>query len=174
MTQLDNIETDRLLIRPLKRSDWKMISFLRTNKIVNQFIKRQNANSKGKALEFILKINTSINNKQLCYWAITEKVEQKMIGTICLWNFSKDKKTAEIGFDLSPEFHRKGLMTESVKAIIQFGFKTLQLNSIEAYTHKDNLGSIKLLEKSNFKLTDRTVNHDVLNTIVYELKNEQF
>ena len=64
-----------------------------------------------------------------------------------MWNFSSDRKTAELGYDLLPEFFNKGIMSEALQQVILFGQETLKLNTIEAYTHQDNSNSIKLLEK---------------------------
>ena len=83
------IQTEKLLLRRLEKSDWKAVSFLRSDKKVNEFVKRSSAESKEKALEFITKINAGIENRELCYWKITEKLQHEMIGSICLWNFSK-------------------------------------------------------------------------------------
>jgi len=65
------IETERLLLRRLKNSDWEMISYLRSDKNVNKFVKRPSAESKEKALEFISKINDGIENQSFYYWTIT-------------------------------------------------------------------------------------------------------
>ena len=112
------IKTERLFLRRLKQSDWEMISYLRSNKEVNEFVKRPSAESKEKALEFISKINRGIKDRGIYYWTITERKRDEMIGSICLWNFSKDLKMAEVGYDLSPKFQRKGIMNESLKSVL--------------------------------------------------------
>ena len=45
------LETDRLLLTRLKTSDWKMISFLRSDQEVNKFVKRSSAATQEEALE---------------------------------------------------------------------------------------------------------------------------
>ncbi len=147
-----------------------MISYLRSNKEVNEFVKRPAAESKEKALEFIKKTNNGINNRKLYYWTITEKNNCEMIGSICLWNFSQDQKSAEVGYDLSPKSQRKGIMNESLKSVLEFGFKKLNLDIIEAYTHKNNESSKKLLERNGFTFVkDKKDEHDKDN-IIYEIK----
>ncbi|NAY93378.1 GNAT family N-acetyltransferase [Muricauda sp. JGD-17] len=164
------IETDRLLLRRLQQSDWEMISYLRSDKIVNEFVKRPSAESKEKALEFIVKINDGIDNRDLYYWTITEKNQKGMIGSICLWNFSKDKKIAEVGYDLSPKFQGKGIMNESLKSIMAFGFDNLNLETIEAFTHRLNGSSKKLLERNGFKVVLGKKDEHNADNIIYELK----
>ena len=167
------IKTERLSLLRLKESDWEMISFLRTDKNVNEFIERSSAETKDKALEFIQKVNTEFKNGKSIYWKITEKSTDKMIGSICLWNFSKDRKTAEIGYDLSPLYQGKGIMNESLNSIVEFGFQKLGLELIEAYTHYKNDSSKKLLERNGFEL-ERGIKHkDNKNNIIYKLKSQQ-
>ena len=166
------IVTKQLLLRKLKNSDWEMISYLRSDKEVNEFVKRPTAESKEKALEFILKTNKGIDDQNLYYWVITEKNKSEMIGSICLWNFSQDQKSAEAGYDLGPEFQRKGIMGESLKSVLEFGFEKLDLDIIEAYTHKNNESSKKLLEKNGFTFVSGKKDEHNQYNIIYEIKND--
>jgi ribosomal-protein-alanine N-acetyltransferase len=75
----------------------------------------------------------------------------KLIGTICLFDFSGDNLKAEIGYELLPDFQGKGIMQEAISKVINFGIQHIGLNSIEAYTHAENQSSTRLLEKFNFK-----------------------
>lgn len=168
------ITTERLLLRRLKKSDWAVVSYLRSDKEVNKFVKRPNADSKEKALEFISKTNKGIDDKNLYQWAITKKNDIEMIGSICLWNFSKDRKTAEVGYDLSPKFQRKRIMDESLKSILQFGFMNLNLDFIEAYTQKNNESSKKLLVRNGFILVPDKKDVDNHDNIIYEIKRNGY
>jgi len=152
MKPFPTIKTERLVLRKLKESDWETVSYLRSDEIVNQFVKRKNADTQEKALEFILNTNSKISNNELIYWCITLKNEPKMIGSICLWNFSKDKKVAEIGYDLDPKYQGKGIMTESMIAVLNFGFQQLNVKKIEAFTQQQNENSISLLINNQFQL----------------------
>jgi ribosomal-protein-alanine N-acetyltransferase len=68
-----------------------------------------------------------------------------------LWNFSTQGGKAEIGYELLPQFHGKGIMQEAFSKVIEFGLENLQLNSIEAWTVQQNINSIRLLERNHFK-----------------------
>ncbi|MDN5202819.1 GNAT family N-acetyltransferase [Fulvivirgaceae bacterium BMA10] len=168
------IKTERLFLRRLKHSDWKMISYLRSDKKINEFVKRPPAELKEKALEFISKINRGIENRDIYYWTITERNNDKMIGSICLWNFSKDRKIAEVGYDLSLSFQRMGIMNESLKSVLEFGFKNLYLEFIEAYTHRLNESSKKLLERNGFDLVKGKKDADNQDNIIYKLTKQAY
>jgi [ribosomal protein S5]-alanine N-acetyltransferase len=85
------------------------------------------------------------------YWAITLSDTDKLIGTICLFDFSDDNLKAEIGYELLPNFQGKGIMQEATSKVIDFGIQLIGLHFIEAYTHSENQASTKFLEKFNFK-----------------------
>jgi ribosomal-protein-alanine N-acetyltransferase len=164
------INTERLFLRRLQATDWEVISFLRSDKEVNKFVKRPSAETREEAFEFISKINKGIVEKKLFYWAIEHKKTNNAIGTICLWNFSQGGKSAEVGFDLSPQFQGRGMMSESLKSIIDFGFNKLQLCSMVAYTNKENQSSKRLLERKGFKLATDKKDDDNQDNLVYELR----
>ena len=144
------LETNRLLLRSLKESDCNVIFYLRSNAKVNQFIKRPKPENIDDALAFINKIKKNVSNNECIYWCITLKDNPNLIGTISLWNFSEDRKTAEVGYDLHPDFHKKGIMKEALQTVLNFGFNSLNFETIEAFTQKNNTNSIKLLTNNNF------------------------
>ena len=73
------------------------------------------------------------------------------MGTICLFDFSDDNSKAEIGFELLPAYQGKGIMQEAASKVVVFAFQQIGLKTIDACTHPENLGSIRLLEKLNFE-----------------------
>ncbi len=115
-------------------------------------------------------IKKAFKNNQSYYWVITEQPNPQMIGSICLWNFSEDRKYAEVGYDLSPQFQGKGMMTEALQSVLNFGFQHLHLHSIEAFTHHQNENSKKLLKINGFQLIKGKKDEDNLDNIIYEIK----
>lgn len=83
-------------------------------------------------------------------WGISLKGEKHLIGTIGFNCFSKNHR-ADIGYDLKPAYWGKGYMNEALIEVLQYGFKKLEINRIEAKVMLDNKRSKKLLYKLNFK-----------------------
>jgi RimJ/RimL family protein N-acetyltransferase len=54
----------------------------------------------------------------------------------------------EVWFKIHSDHWNKGFASESLKAVIDFGFDTLKLHRIEAGCAVANMGSIKVLEKA--------------------------
>ncbi|PKP13223.1 MAG: GNAT family N-acetyltransferase [Bacteroidetes bacterium HGW-Bacteroidetes-3] len=167
------IKTDRLVLRKIEESDADIILFLRTDKTVTKFIERpENRKTKNKtdAIKFIREITEAFKNKESFSWGITLKNNSTIVGTICLWNFSADHKIAEIGYDLNPAFQKKGIMDEALKSVVNFGFSKLNLAKIEAFTHKENESSLKLLLKNNFQFIENRKDEDNPNNIIFEIE----
>ena len=168
------LNTERLTLRKIEISDSDVILFLRTDKTINKFIDRpENRRTKNiaGAIKHIQKINSTTAKNKSISWGITLNNNPKIIGTICLWNFSKNNKTAEVGYDLNPLFQKKGIMRESLNSVVNFGFNELKLDKIEAFTHNENINSKKLLEKNGFALVLGKIDNDNLSNVVFEIIN---
>jgi ribosomal-protein-alanine N-acetyltransferase len=167
------LKTERLTLREIKESDSDVILYLRSDKSINKFINRpENRKTKNisDAINHIKKLNTETKSNKSFSWGITLNGNPEIIGTICLWNFSKDYKTAEVGYDLNPNFQKKGIMSESLKSVINFGFIELCVDRIEAFTHIQNDNSKKLLVKNGFSIIEDKKDNDDLSNLVFEIR----
>lgn len=142
--------TERLTLRKLSPKDSGEILQLRSDKEINKFLDRKPSKTETDALNFISNIIEN-ESEELFYWAITKTGEDKLMGTICLFDFLSDLKKCEIGYELLAEYQGQGIMIEAAKKVIEYASKTLQLKTIDALTHTDNQNSTKLLKKLNFK-----------------------
>lgn len=171
--------TEHLFLRHLIGKDDEQVFALRSDDTVNRFLDRPRAQSIEEARDFIKKINSGITADQWIFWAICFREELRLIGTICLWNFSEENRQAEIGYELLPDFHHKGIMQEAMGKVMEFGFSTLGLNRIEAWTVKQNIPSIKILEHNHFARdfkAESAINHAVEgpDRVVYSLDSATY
>lgn len=146
--------TERLTLRQLSKSDSEEILQLRSNTEINKYLDRKPSKTLEDALSFIKSIVENIESNKLFYWAITKTGEEKLIGTICLFDFLNVAKKCEIGYELLTEYQGQGIMIEAIKKVIEYATQTPGLKTIDASTHKENQNSIKLLQKINFKRLD--------------------
>ena len=90
-------------------------------------------------------------NRSFILFLLSEKEYDNIIGRCGLHNWNVEHNRAEIGYNISDEnFKRKGLMTEAVSAIIDYGFNTLKLHRIEALVGSNNIPSLKIMERNRF------------------------
>lgn len=64
-------------------------------------------------------------------------------------------RNAELGYWLAEPYWGKGIMTRAVRQIVEYGFKTFDIDRIFARPFGTNLGSQKVLEKAGFVLEAR-------------------
>ncbi len=150
-TPFPELKTERLLLRKLTGNDARELFFLRSNEEVLRFLGKEPAKSVSEAEEFIGKIDKSIEENESILWGIALLPDPAtIIGTICLWNFTKENYRAEIGYILHPGHWRKGIMTEAINCVVDFGFNNLKLHSIGALLSPGNIASTAVLERTGF------------------------
>ena len=170
----NEIVTDRLLIRPLKREDnfdWLEIF---SSKNVGKFIRNLND---------IEAVNKLIEKKLEKYkvssgqsFSIVEKISQKVIGNIELKHL-QDENCAEISYVISDKFWNNGYATESAVALINFAFDVLHIKKIVADCLETNLSSYHILKyklnMNEIKVETRidSLTNKPLNFVCFELEN---
>ena len=145
------LETERCRLRQVEYTDAHQCFSLRSDERVMRYIDRDKWSNIDEAHDHISKMKESFQKAEGISWAVCLKENNNMIGMAGLWRIIKEHHRAEIGYTLSPDFWNKGLMTEVIREIIRFGFDEMNLHSIEANINPENLASIKILEKNNFR-----------------------
>ena len=80
--------------------------------------------------------------------AVCLKYNNKLIGNIYFAQQEpKEFDNWEIGYVFNPKYYGKGYATESCRAVIDYGFKSLKVRRVVAMCNPDNVSSWKLLER---------------------------
>jgi [ribosomal protein S5]-alanine N-acetyltransferase len=145
------LTTENLTLRQPTTDDQRDILALRSDPEINKYLGRQPSKTIEDAINFINKVNDNLEKKLSIYWVITFTKSKEFVGTICLFDFSNEKNSCEIGYELMTKFQGQGIMKEATKKVIDYAFQTMQFKKIVAFTHNDNQNSTKLLEKFDFK-----------------------
>ena len=145
------LKTARLTLRQLAIYDEQEIFTLRSDNEINKYLDRKRAETIDDARSFIDKISENTNKNDSVYWAITFNDKNILIGTICLFGFSYENDKCEIGYELLTNFQGQGIMSEALEKVINYAFNIIGVQKIEAFLHRDNRRSIKLLEKFSFR-----------------------
>jgi [ribosomal protein S5]-alanine N-acetyltransferase len=66
---------------------------------------------------------------------------------------------AEIGYWLAKPFWGQGIMTDAVRAYVDYAFGDLQLLKLTAHTFESNVASARVLEKNGFELEGHLRKH---------------
>ncbi len=142
------LETNRLILREIKRSDAKDLF---------EYAKQENVGPNAgwephKRIEDSLEfINYSIKKREFGQpgvFAIIKKDNYQMIGTIEIHSYNEFK--GEIGFVLNPDYWNQGLITEAAKAVVIYGMEILELKRLTYCHFPDNPRSKRVCEKLEF------------------------
>lgn len=166
------LETERLQLREINEGHVEDILKIRSNEVINRFVKRNSPKNNYDALQFILTIKERMSSNMACYWGISLKDHQNLIATICLWNFSENRLTAEVGYEMLPDYHGQGFMSEALKAVLNCGFNEFGLHEILAFTSRFNENSKKLLLRHCFVLEEDRKDEGFLDNLVFSLKRK--
>lgn len=145
------LETERLLLREHNIDDATALFDMRRNEEVMRYIDRERPKTIEDIYAFIRKLNQGFKEGQNLAWVIALKdTPQQMIGSIGYWRTDLPNHRAEIGYMLQPDYWRKGIVSEALKATIAFGFNEAKFHSINANINPGNNASRALLLKHGF------------------------
>jgi RimJ/RimL family protein N-acetyltransferase len=82
--------------------------------------------------------------------AVELKSNHQFIG-FCGLKFLEDLKDVDLGYRFMSEYWGQGYATEASKAVIHYGFNTLNLVKIIAMVLPANIASVNVLKKLDFK-----------------------
>jgi len=144
------LETERLTLREFKPEDAKDLFRLRTDERVLKHLGFLRMKDIETASAFIERMYKSREKNQSITWVIRHKDKDELIGTIVYWNIQPENYRAEIGYVLHPDHWGKGYMTEAMLKVLNHGFSTMKLHSIEALVSPENQASVQLLIRLGF------------------------
>src|SRR3990170_1250773 len=103
------------------------------------------------ALKSYIRDNT--NKKNVGFFAIRWKKDNKFIGTVKLGEIDWVHRTAALGILIGDKDYRgRGIGTETVRMMLAYGFRRLNLHWIGAGMVSENIASIKSFKKAGFKI----------------------
>lgn len=148
-------ETERLLIRKLILSDLNSFHEMQSNINVMQFADgdiKTFAEHQKELIELINKYEKPTND----FWiyAIERKLNNKFVGTVAL---VKDDKDDEIGYRFLEKYWGLGYGFEICEGLVIYS-RRLGLKKLIGYVVDENLASVKILEKCNFKIVKKFIN----------------
>ncbi|MGN4126012.1 GNAT family N-acetyltransferase [Lysinibacillus sphaericus] len=145
------LETERLLLREIKKEDAQGIFNCFSNNDVTQFYGQDTLESVEQAEQFVEFFSKIHMEKRGIRWGIEIKGSAGIIGTIGFNAWLPKHKRAEIGYEIHPDYWRNGYTTEAITSVLSYGFKELDLTRVGAVVFIENEASNKLLTKIGFQ-----------------------
>jgi ribosomal-protein-alanine N-acetyltransferase len=145
------LTTERLLLRQMTLADAPAVQHLRSNPDVMQYINRPLTHTLEQAEAWVGMIISNLEKNEGINWCICLKESPtEHVGNIGLWRIEKENYRAEIGYMLEPRLHGKGIITEALRRVVEYGFTDMGLHSIEGRIDPRNSASASVLKKGGF------------------------
>lgn len=149
-TTFPQLETSRLILRQTRLTDHADILRIISDPRVSLYTGREPFVSKEAEAAWLNSLHILFPEKKAIRWALEFKGKEGYIGNICFWNLLTQHRRAELGYDLSPDYWNKGLMSEALQIILHYGFTQMNLHSVAANVTPENQASVNLLKKHGF------------------------
>lgn len=149
------LETERLLLREFSLNDVPAVFEMYQRADINEWLSHEPMQSIDEA-EQRVRSRIGLFEHGFGYrWAITFKdTPETAIGSCGYFHVRVSTQTYEMGYEIHPQYWRKGLMTEALTAMLDYSFGEATpkpVHRFEALVDPGNSASIHLLEKLGFQ-----------------------
>ncbi|WP_409290283.1 GNAT family N-acetyltransferase [Peribacillus sp. SCS-37] len=142
--------TNRFLLRKIEQKDAPQLFHYFSKDEVTKYYDLDTFTNLSQAEELIASWGERFDQKIGIRWGIADKKTNKIIGSVGFHNWVKEHYKAELGFEVTPEYWRQGVMTEVLPFILSYGFNEMGLHRIEAMYDPENTASKATLFKQGF------------------------
>lgn len=149
--EFPRLETERLILREMTLDDKEDIFKNFSDEKVTKYFFMKPFTTAEESQKIIKRAKDLFEKENGIQWGIVLKDGNTLIGTCGYETWIKENFRGELGYDLRQSYWGKGIMSEALRAVIQYGFETLELNRIEVTTRSDNKRSINMLYRLGFK-----------------------
>lgn len=177
------IKTTRLILRPWRKEDLEPFADLNADAKVMEYF--PSTLSRKESDDLANRISSKLEEQEWGLWAVSVPGIVDFIGFIGLAEPSFDAHftpAVEVGWRLAFDHWGKGYATEGAKAILEHGFKTLNLNEIVSFTAVQNMRSRRIMEKigmhhdpkDDFDHPKLPEDHSLRRHVLYRINHSQW
>ncbi|RUR79189.1 GNAT family N-acetyltransferase [Chlorogloeopsis fritschii PCC 9212] len=150
MISFPNLETKRLWLRQATQEDAEAVFAIFSDSNVTQFHDLDTFNHLNQAIGVIERRAKGFESGCGIRWGIARKSDNYLIGS-CGFTWDKQANAAEVGYELASQFWRQGIMSEALRAILNYGFEIRGVQFVIAQIMLENMASRRLLESLGFQ-----------------------
>ena len=145
------IEGKRVILRNWSLSDAKELKGVVQDKEIPRFTRVPVPYKLNDAKKFIRECKEKGKKKIEIGFAIVEKKNKTIVGSLGIMKINKQCKKAELGYLLGKEHRGQGFIAEAVRLALGFCFGKLKLNRVRISCSTKNKASRKVIEKTGAK-----------------------
>jgi ribosomal-protein-alanine N-acetyltransferase len=143
-----------MLLRRIEHDDVDDMYRLYTDPRVLQYLNRQPFRSRDEVRELLDVIAADHARRSAIHWGLERPAQRGLVGRCMLDGSAHPGLGIEVGVALAHACWGQGLMSETVRVVLDFGFDALHLQHIHARVHVSNRGASSLLTRQGFTHLD--------------------
>jgi [ribosomal protein S5]-alanine N-acetyltransferase len=150
---LPTLNGPRIALRPITTDDILAYFALCADPAVTRYLSHPPYTDIAQAEEKVKKLIEWNSSGESFLWVIadkTDKQDNSLLGTCCVFELDHRNQNAELGYMLAQAHWGKGLAAEAVALMIDYVFTEQNLRRLEADADPRNLKSCALLERLGF------------------------
>jgi RimJ/RimL family protein N-acetyltransferase len=160
--QLVALTDDRLLLRPWDPGDVPVLVDLVSDPEIPRWTYISNNLDETGARTWIARMADLAVEDRSAVYAVTERFNGEVVGSVGLGNFDWRDGIADVFYWIGAPHRGRGLATDGVRLIADWGFDTLGVRRIQLFAHPDNIASHAVALRAGFSyegtLRSATVN----------------
>ena len=178
------ISFDNYSIAPIQQKDaWRLCNFVVANEahLKNDFPETLRENLTPTLAElFVAKKEKQFQKKEEYLFTLKENTNRTIIGLVYVQKLHKTLGRAELAYCIGYPYTGKGIMTKTIKKIMDWVFRLEWLDRLQIIVHESNGASIRIAEKCGFEYITmlqkehRRSNGEVVDMLLYELYKANF
>ena len=145
------LKTERLSLRMIHDADAEIIFRLYSDARVMQERGEPVFSKMEEAEKIIFHWRKLFASENGLRWGIVFRATGKLIGSIGFKKIEHQHLFADMGYELSPDWWNRKIMTEAVQAVSNYGLNEMNLHSIQANITPGHIASRRVLEKIGYK-----------------------
>jgi ribosomal-protein-alanine N-acetyltransferase len=179
MTDLP-IRTARLEMRDLVAEDFECVHRYASDSQVTRYL-AWGPNTEAETRAFLLRAQAHAASRPRRDFelGVIDRVSGELIGGCGLHSRREASREYETGYCLRRDWWGKGVGSETLAALLAFGFRSLRAHRIYAQVSPGNTASVRMLERLRFRLEgrlrrDEFVREEWHDTLIYALLEEEW
>ena len=174
------ITTERLILREFGADDWRAVLDYQRDPLYLRFYPwedRSEADARA-FVEMFREWQSEVPRRRF-QLAIILREDGRLIGNCGIRRKPDNDWEADLGYELSPQYWGHGYATEAARAMVDFGFRQLDLQRISSWCIADNVASARVLERLGFVQEGRLRRNEFFkgrwwDTLLYALLAEEW
>ncbi len=173
MVARHGLETERLLLRPVRQKDLEALHAFWIEPEVRRYLWDDKIISKAAVADIIASSEHAFEQFGYGFFTLAVKNEPELLMGFCGNRLFEDQVQVELLYGILPDYWGKGLGSEAARAVLRYDFEQCGLDNIIAATDTPNQRSVRVLQRLGMSFLERREWHG-LDTVFYNLSKGDF